>query len=273
MKNKIIYIILTVLLILLFTGCNNKLLDKIDADTITIVDVSLEERGLLIKTSIENNKTNNDYVYGVSISSIKDEETLELDAKTKTIENNIFEIIFNIRDIPSNYYGSELTIKPYIKSEDYIIYSNKSISINIIDEVKKVKLKNLHYDYMDYVTEIIENNFKKVYEENNIIYIDDALYEYNPIILGKEFLEDWNKKFNTNHQSFENFAKNYVGENNYIGNKDEVINHKLYLFFNDDKEMLEKYEWLLDIIKNLNLNSNYINNQIYMIKNINKTIC
>ena len=263
MNNKIIYSILTVFLMVLFIGCNTQLLDKIDADTITIVDVTLEERGLLIKTSIENNKTNDDYVYGVSISSIKDEETFELDAKTKTIDNNIYEIVFNIRDIPSIYYGSDLLIKPYIKSDDNIIYSNKPISIKIIDEVKKIKLNNMHYDYIDYVTEIIENNFKKVYVENNTIYIDDALYEYNPIILGKEFLKDWNKKFNTNYQSFENFAKNYVGEYNYNGTKDEVINHELYLFFNDDKEMLDKYGWLLDIIKNFNVN--YIKNQVDII--------
>ena len=120
MNNKIIYSILTVFLMVLFIVCNTQLLYKIDADTITIIDVTLEERGLLIKTSIENNKTNDDYVYGVSISSIKDEETFELDAKTKTIDNNIYEIVFNIRDIPSIYYGCDLLIKPYIKSDDNI---------------------------------------------------------------------------------------------------------------------------------------------------------
>jgi len=266
---RILYVILLTVLIFI-VGCNNQSSSQLDETLLKVNNVTLEEKGLTISSTIGDNNTNNNYIYGLKISLDNEEAFFELDQSTKTIKSNEYQLIFNIRDIPGVYYGSNLTLIPYIKNGDNIYYGSKDYKVNIIDKAKEALNKNLKYEYLDYITEYIDEHYKKVYINNNIIYIDNALYEYDQTKLGQEFLKDWNTKFNTNYNSFVNFASDNKGENNYYGSEEEVKNHKLYKFFNDDLEMIDKYNWIFDIIKSLNVNLNYISNQINIVLNENQ---
>ncbi len=267
---RISIISLMLVLLLMIVGCETSSQMEIDESKFIVEEIKFENNDISFISSIGDNKQNKNYLYGIEIKSNND-ETFVLDSNNGSInDENQYKISFDLTDFPTYLYGSDLLIRPYIINNEEIIYSENIYDFKLILEAVKAKNNNEDSESLNYIVDYANENYKKVYELNDAIYIDDAIYEYNSLNLGKEFLVDWNNIFNTNYESFENFAIDNASENKIYGTSEEIKNHKLYQFFNDNnQEMLVKYQWVFDVITNVNLNLNIIQTQIIILSNKN----
>ena len=205
-----------------------------------------------------------EYSYGIKVDS--NDGLIKLDKVVSTITNKEYTVEFDLNEITNDYYGDNLLVTPYIKSNDNLIVSKEVYYFNLIKETINLRNNNIENESINYILDYTENNYKKVYNYNEYIIIDNPLNDYSLKAVKEEFIKDWNNKFNTSIETLDNFALENVGDKSYYGEASVVKNHKLYKFFNDNnKEMGAKYKIIFDLISILNTNMNIIDTQIIVL--------
>ena len=174
-------------------------------------------------------------------------ETANVINKEVTVLNDNGTFAATMVKFPKAAATQDISVKAYVKVGEEYIYSTNTVVRNLAEVALGALNKNPKGQFVNNVKEYINLNYKT--SEINILnefVISNNLYEYNPKNLKKEFINDWNEKFETNWEDIdgETLRKSAI-----IGMQSSsvALSSNIYNFFNDEFYG-EKWGWLLQYL-------------------------
>ena len=156
-----------------------------------------------------------------------------------------------VYDITNTYYTSGITAVAYLKTGATYTF-NIAVTRNIAEVALKALSSGQSATLLTNVAEYVGANYYTVYENGlHKIEINTGEKELNFELLGKEFLNDYNKKFGTSFASFgEGSGSSSPFYLNARSPEQSVYNTncKIYDFF-QDANLMAKWGWLLNLLK------------------------
>ena len=275
-KSRILLFALVIALFsLFFLSVNFKATTVQTSDLITLEGVSVRTKdpnGIrFVGTVKEGLELEEGSKYGVAIAygNVEVDEVLlgaevngkeVLYATVEQLEEETGYFYVSLVSIPEDSYIQNVTARAFVMdAEGNVTYGSKSLVKNLAQATLELKNKGseaAETDVAKQVMEYVEKNYMKTYKIGDYVYVNNAVYEYEPTQLAKLFVEDFNKVTGENIESMKNFAFTYKLNPTSSATKEVVASSKLYQFFNaNNQEMLAKWGWVLDYIKTVDTNT------------------
>lgn len=167
-------------------------------------------------------------------------------------------------NFPKSAAVQDITVRAYVKTGEVYTYSENVVTRNLSEVAVEAK-NSIDGEFVDAIAENVFANYVKQYKIGDVIYINDSLYEYEPLALAEIFIKDWNKVLDEKVTSMDGFGAKYIGAYADAGTYDAVTSNKVYQFFNaNEGEMLAKWGWLLNYLSDTAGNS-YVTSQVKLI--------
>lgn len=190
------------------------------------------------------------------------EDDAVLDELKEIGEDQGFEV--TMQQFPKAAAVQDITVRAYAKIGGTYYYSPNVVVRNLAEVALEAK-NSIDGEFVDAIAENVFANYVKQYKIGDVIYINDSLYEYEPLALAEFFIKDWNKVLDEKVTSMDGFGAKYIGTYADEGTKDAVTSNKVYQFFNaNEGEMLAKWGWLLNYLSDTAGNP-YVTSQVKLI--------
>ena len=191
------------------------------------------------------------FVYALGDLDALDCETPEALAKEIDTLNDDGTYAITITKFPKAAATKDISMRAYATDGVNIIYSDNIVVRNLA-EVAVYAKNSVDGDFVNDVVEYVNANYMSTFKLNDIVFINNAVYETNPKVLAKAFIADWNKKFDTEfaeyaYASWAASAKAGYGEGTGMtANSDtDCSGTNAYEFFITDEATSAKWGWLL----------------------------
>ena len=136
------------------------------------------------------------FVYALGDLDALDCETPEALAKEIDTLNDDGTYAITITKFPKAAATKDISMRAYATDGVNIIYSDNIVVRNLA-EVAVYAKNSVDGDFVNDVVEYVNANYMSTFKLNDIVFVNNAVYETNPNVLEKVFIADWNKKFDT----------------------------------------------------------------------------
>lgn len=196
----------------------------------------------------------NDVVIGGTANGM---DVLSAQVSETTEDGNFY---INLVNIPEKMYGQKVTARSYFVKNDETIYSSTTTVRSLGQVTLAVKNAGQTSELIESIFTVLSTKYMKAYPVGEYYYINNAVYEYEPTVLAKYFLEDYNEVMGTSLTTLVGYANNNKTSFSYDDDgaaSNAVIQaNALYQFFNaNNKVMVEKWGWLMTYICDVANNS------------------
>ena len=173
--------------------------------------------------------------------------------------------------VPEASYAQDVTARAYVVlNDDSVVYSTASKTRNLAQVAIAAKNDGFGGGLIDTVlaSDIVSTGFKKVVRLYNGSYlIGNPRYEYDIDTMAAEFLDDYNTVMERSVATMTSFAADAVGSYGGSHTEETTKATRLYTFFTSNgSEMLTKWGWLLDILKPISDNNQYLVAQVNIMR-------
>ena len=208
--------------------------------------------GLKWVANVSNHKDSN--VYGFLFAQ---GDLAEVNINTVNVINQVVEGVTaeepvmsaTMTKFPKSAVAQDISVVAYVKDGETYTYSNVVVR-NLAEIALGAKNKNPEGTFITDVVNYVADNYMKKYNIGDTIFINNPVYEANPVEIEKLFVADWNEKFGTNwteidYSTFRASAADgslpltSTGDANCSGTN-------MYEFFNTDTVTSLKWKWLLE---------------------------
>ena len=230
---------------------------KANTKTSVVIEEGVQIRtdgnnGLKWVANVTNHKDSN--VYGFLFAQ---GELNEVTIDTTDVINQVVEGVTSEEPVmsatmtkfPKSSANQDISVVAYVKDGDTYTYSNVIVR-NLAEVALGAKNKALEGTFINDVIDYVADNYMKTYNIGDSIFINNALYETNPVEIEKLFVEDWNKKFGTNwieidYSTFRASAADGSSPLKETGDAN-CSGTNMYEFFNTDTVTSSKWKWLIE---------------------------
>ncbi len=198
----------------------------------------------------------NDVVIGGTANGM---DVLSAQVSETTEDGNFY---INLINIPEKMYGQKVTARSYFVKNDETIYSSTTTVRSLGQVTLAVKNAGQTSELIESIFTVLSTKYMKAYPVGEYYYINNAVYEYEPTVLAKYFLEDYNEVMGTSLTTLVGYANNTRGKTYQdAATKATIQANALYQFFNaNNKAMVEKWGWLVSYISDV-ANNQYVTAQ------------